>query len=141
MQAVCRKLPARPRHLCPQDGKAAGLILPWCNIEAMERHLAAVSAKVVPGRHAALLLGQARWHVSDRRAVPSNVTIVRLPARWPELDPQGTVWEFMRDDWLSNRVFTGYENIVDRGVDAWNTLEAQPWRIMTLGLREWAHGF
>jgi len=45
--------------ICPQDGKAAGLILPWCNIEAMGLHLAAISAKVAPGRHAALLLDQA----------------------------------------------------------------------------------
>ena len=36
----------------------AGLILPWCNIEAMGLHLAAISAKVAPGRHAALLLDQ-----------------------------------------------------------------------------------
>ena len=64
--------------ICPQDGKVAGLILPWCNIEAMELHLAAISAKVAPGRHAALLLDQAGWHMSDRLAVPSNITIVSL---------------------------------------------------------------
>jgi hypothetical protein len=42
----------------------------------MELHLAAISAKVAPGRHAALLLDQAGWHMSDRLAVPSNITIV-----------------------------------------------------------------
>ena len=77
--------------------------------------------------------------VSARLAVPANITIVPLPAKCPELNPQENVWQFMRDNWLSNRVFTGYDNIVDHCVDAWNKLVAQPWRIMTLGLRDWAH--
>jgi len=83
---------------------------PWCQDEA----------KVAPGRHAALLLDQAGWHMSDRLAVPSNITIVPLPAKCPELNPQENVWEFMRDNWLSNRVFTCYDNIVDHCANAWN---------------------
>jgi hypothetical protein len=50
------------------------------------------------------------------------------------------VWRFVRDNWLSNRVFGSYEEIVDHGFDAWNRLVDQPWIIMSLGLREWAHG-
>ena len=51
------------------------------------------------------------------------------------------VWEFMRDNWLSNRVFTSCDNIIDHCADAWNKAIAQPWRLMTLGLREWANQF
>ena len=69
----------------------------------MDLHLAEISAKVAPGRHAALLLDQAGWHMSERLAVPQNITIVPLPAKCPELNPQENVWEFMRDNWLSNR--------------------------------------
>jgi transposase len=107
----------------------------------MDLHLAEISAKVAPGRHAALLLDQAGWHMSERLAVPQNITIVPLPAKCPELNPQENVWEFMRDNWLWNRVFACYDDIVDHCAYAWNKLEAQPWRIMTLGLRDWAHGF
>jgi hypothetical protein len=46
----------------------------------------------------------------------------------------------MRDTWLSNRIFTSYENIVDHCCEASNKLTDQPWRIMTIGLRDWAHG-
>ncbi len=49
------------------------------------------------------------------------------------------VWEFMRDNWLSNRVFTCYCDIVDHCAFAWNKLAAEPWRIVTLGLCNWAH--
>ena len=107
----------------------------------MELFLAELSARVAPGCHAALLLDQAGWHMSGRLRVPANITIVPLPAKCPELNPQENVWAFMRDNWLSNRVFTCYDNIVDHCADAWNRLVAQPWRIMTLGLRDWEQGF
>ena len=113
--------------ICPNEGKCAGLILPWCNTEAMSLHLAAISAKIAVGAHAALLVDQAGWHLSARLAVPDNITIVALPAKCPELNPQENVWEFMRDNWLSNRVFTCYDNLVDHCCDAWNKLVDQPW--------------
>lgn len=107
----------------------------------MELFLADLSARVAPGCHAALLLDQAGWHMSGRLRVPANITIMPLPAKCPELNPQENVWAFMRDNWLSNRVFASYDDIVDHCAHAWNKLVAQPWRIMTLGLRDWAHGF
>jgi transposase, IS5 family len=42
-------------------------------------------------------------------------------------------------NWLSNRVFASYDDIVGHCCDAWNKLADQPWRIMSLGLCEWAH--
>jgi hypothetical protein len=127
--------------ICPQQGKAAGLVLPWCNIKAMSLHLAEISAQVAPGHHAALLLDQAGWHMSNHLVVPANITLVPLPPKCPELNPQENVWQFMRDNWLSNRVFTSYDNIVEHCCEAWNKLVDQPWRIMTLGLRDRTHGF
>ena len=62
-----------------------------------------------------------------------------LPPRCPELNPVENVWQFMRDNWLSNRVFKSYDDIVDQCCHAWNRLVEQPWRIMSLGLRQWAH--
>jgi hypothetical protein len=47
----------------------------------------------------------------------------------------------MRDNWLSNRVFLNYDDIVDHCCDAWNKLRAEPWRVMSIGLRKWAHEF
>ena len=34
----------------------------------------------------------------------------------------------------------GYD-LVDHCCVAWNKLVNQPWRIMSIGLRHWAHGF
>jgi len=77
----------------------------------------------------------------DRLVVPANITIVPLPAKGPELNPRGKIRQFMRDHWLTSTVFTCYDNIVDHCADAWNKLEAQPWPVMTIGLRDGAHGF
>ncbi len=74
--------------ICPEDGRGAGLVLPWSNTEAMTLHLAAISAQGQPGRHAALLVDQAGWHLSASLVTPGNITIVALPAKCPELNPQ-----------------------------------------------------
>ena len=94
---------------------------------------------VAPGAHAVVLLDQAGWHQSKRLVIPDNITLVPLPAKAPELNPVENVWQFLRDNWLSNRVFSSYTDILDHCCAAWNRLTEQPWRIMSLGLREWAH--
>ena len=127
--------------VCPEDGKAAGLVLPRCNIGAMNLHLAEISAAVAPGAHAVLLLDRAGWHMSAKVAVPPNITLVPLPPKCPELNVMENIWQFMRDNWLSNRVFPSGEAIVDHCCYAWNRLVDQPWRIMSIGLRDWAHRF
>ena len=67
------------------------------------------------------------------------ITIVLFPPRSPELNPVENVWQFMRDNWLSNRVFTSYDDIVDHCCEAWNKLVDRPWTIMSIGMRNWAH--
>ena len=113
--------------------------MPWCDTSAMAEHLKEISAHIAPGAHAVLLLDQAGWHMSPKLAVPSNVTLLSLPPRAPELNPVENVWQFMRDNWLSNRVFESYDDIVGHCSDAWNKLVDQPWRIMSIGIREWAN--
>ena len=56
-----------------------------------------------------------------------------LPPKCPELNPVENVWQFMRDNWLSNRVFKSYDDLVDHCCVAWNKLVDQPWRIMSIG--------
>ncbi len=42
---------------------------------------------------------------------------------------------------LFRRVFKSYDDIVNLSCEAWNKLIDQPWKIMSIGRREWAHGF
>jgi hypothetical protein len=127
--------------ICPSKGKGAGLVLPYCDTEAMNAHLKEISQAVDPGAHAVILLDQAGWHTTPKLRVPANITLLFLPPRSPELNPVENVWQFMRDNWLSNRVFRSYEDIVDHCCDAWTKLSDQPWKIMSIGMRDWAHRF
>ena len=38
-------------------------------------------------------------------------------------------------------IFDSYEQIVAICCEAWNKLIDQPWKIMSIGRRRWAHGF
>jgi hypothetical protein len=67
-------------------------------------HLEEIAFHVAPGAHAVVILDQAGWHGSAELAVPSNITLLPLPPRCPELNPVENVWQFMRDNWLSNRM-------------------------------------
>ena len=125
--------------ICPAEGKGAALVLPHCNTEGMTLHLAEIAAAVAPGAHAVLLLDQAGWHISTGLVIPANITLLPLPSKCPELNRQENVWQFMRDNWLSNRIFKSYDDILDQCCNAWNRLTDQPWRIMSIGLRDWAH--
>lgn len=116
-------------------------MMPWADTHAMGLHLAEISAAVDPGAHAVVILDQAGWHTSGKLLVPENLTLLPLPPRCPELNPVENVWQFIRQNWLSNRIFDGYEDIVTHCCDAWNKLIDQPWRIMSIGLRDWAYEF
>ena len=115
------------------------MVLPWCDTNAMNAHLAEISAAVAPGAHAVLIMDQAGWHTTSKLNLPSNITILPLPPRSPELNPVENIWQFMRQNWLSNRVFESYDQIVALCCDAWNRLRDRPWRVMFIGRRAWAH--
>ena len=125
--------------ICPERGVGAGLVLPICNTQAMNVHLQEISRAVAIGAHAVLLVDRAGWHIAHQLVVPENITLVLLPSKSPELNPVENVWQFMRQNWLSNRVFKNYADIVEHCCFAWNSLVDQPWKIMSIGLRKWAY--
>src|SRR5215207_3656659 len=127
--------------ICPAEGKGAGLVLPRCTTEGMTLHLKEIAQAVAPGAHALVLVDQAGWHQSKRLGVPDNITLVPLPAKAPELNPVENIWQYMRENWISNRIFASYSDILDHCCEAWNKLTDRPWLIMSIGLRDWAHRF
>ena len=106
----------------------------------MALHLAEISLAVAPGAHAVLVMDQAGWHTSAKLEMPGNISIIALPAKCPELNPVENIWQFMRENWLSSRIFTSYDAIIDHCCEAWNKLVDQPWHIMSIGRRKWANG-
>ena len=84
-------------------------------------------------------MDQAAWHTTDKLNVPANTSIIPSPPKCPELNPVENIRQFLRQNWLSNRIFTSHDNTIDYCCEAWNKLVDQPWHIMTIGRRQWAH--
>jgi transposase len=69
--------------------------------------------------------------------VRKNITMILLPSRAPELNPVENIWQYLRQTWLSNRVFDTYDDIINAACDAWRRLIAQPDTITSIGSRQW----
>jgi transposase len=107
-------------------GKGAGLVLPRCTTAGMTLHLKEIAQAVAPEAHALVLVDQAGWHQSKRLVVPANITLVLLPSKAPELNPVENIWQLLRENWISNRIFASYSEILDHCCAAWNKLTDQP---------------
>lgn len=123
--------------ICPARGVGAGLAMPFADTEAMQYHLSEISRMVRRGSHAVLLLDRAGWHTTGNLRWPTNITPILLPSRSPELNPVENVWQYLRGNFLSNRVFETYGDIVDAACDAWNRLIDMPDVIKSIGTRSW----
>lgn len=141
------RLPADQRYqntylfgaICPKRGTGAALVLPTANTEAMQLHLDEISKHVAREAHAVVLMDRAGWHSTGKLSVPKNITIILLPSKSPELNPVENVWQYLRANWLSNRTFETYDDIVDAACRAWNNLIDRPDIITSIGRREWAN--
>ncbi len=122
--------------ICPENGKGAGLVLPRCDSEAMSLHLAKISRSVDPGAHAVLMLDGVGWHSAHDVIVPANLS---PPPYAPELNRVENVWQFLHNNWLGDRIFSSYDDIVDRCCEIWNRLIDQPWKILSPGLPDRAY--
>ena len=114
-------------------------MLPRANTGAMQMHLDEISRNVAARAHAVVLMDRAGWHRTDKLRLPKNLSIILLPSRSPELNPVENIWQYLRQNWLSNRVFESYDDILDTGCEAWNRLVDQPQTIRSIGTRDWAH--
>jgi hypothetical protein len=125
--------------VCPASGAGAGLVLPRADAKTMNLHLKEISTQVAPGAHGVLILDGAGWHQPGKRLrVPSNISLLHFPPYSPELNPVENVWQYLRQNYLSNSVFRNYHAIVDACCNAWNALMDMPDRIRSIASRDYA---
>ncbi len=115
--------------------------MPYADKQAMTLHLAEISQAVAPGAHALVMVDGAGWHTpGGRLKLPANISTLVLPPYSPELNPQENIWQYLRQNYLANRVFETYTAVVDACCAAWNALVQQPEKITSIATREWAKG-
>ena len=82
---------------CPDHNKAAALVLPYANTQAMQEFLEEISRNVHQDKHALVIMDRAPWHMTGKLQIPSNITLLWLPPYAPELNPQESVWRVLKD--------------------------------------------
>jgi hypothetical protein len=124
--------------VCPARGMGAALAMPRVNTEAMQKHLEAIALAVAKDAHALIVLDRAAWHMTAKLKLPGNITLLPQPPKCPDTNPQENIWQYLRQTYLSNRIFESYEAIIDALCDAWRKLIADPPRITSITSRSWA---
>jgi transposase len=105
---------------------------------ALNAHLSEIASSVASDAHAIIVLDGAGWHGWEGLQIPSNITLLTLPAYAPELNPVENVWEYLRKNKLANRLYDDYDAIVSACCQAWNNLIAIPNTIASITRRNWA---
>ena len=124
--------------VCPSRDTGVAIIMPHANTEAMQAHLDEISHAVSPGAHAVIILDKAGWHTTRKLKLPFNLTLLPLPPACPELNSAENIWQYLRQTYLSNRVFDSYNAILDACQDAWRKLLAEVGRVTSIAARDWA---
>jgi hypothetical protein len=89
------------------------LALPYADTD-LQLLLDEISSNVAKGAHAVVILDRAGWHITSKLDMPDNITPIFLPSRAPELNPVENVWQYLRQNWISNTVFENYDAICRR---------------------------
>jgi hypothetical protein len=57
----------------------------------------------------------------------------------PELNPVENIWQYLRQNFVSNRVFRSYQANVDARCEAGNQPIATPTVILSIAIRDWKY--
>ena len=69
--------------------------------------------------------------------MPTNITLVPLPAYSPELNPVERVWLYLKERFLSMRLLNDYKAIVAAASKAWKCLCRETGRLTSLTSYPW----
>lgn len=112
--------------VCPQTGQGEGLLSPRLNTQVVNVFLEQFSATLTPTEHAVMIWDGAGFHTSKQLRVPANITLLRLPAYSPELNPIENLWHYLKSHFWSNRAYQDYEALEQAAVEAWQIAVLNP---------------
>ena len=112
--------------VCSARDAGVALVPPTVAAAAMQVMLDELAQAVGPGAHAVVLIDRAGWHVARELAVPANFTPLFLPPYAPELNAIERISLYLRERFLSHRLWPTYDNILDACCSAWNASSPRP---------------
>lgn len=96
----------------PSSGQTYWWIVPRANADIFERVLAdfAQHFEVSEQQRVVLVIDQARFHTTERIAVPTGIDLLFLPPKSPELQPAERLWPWINEA-IANRVFKSLDEL------------------------------
>jgi len=123
---------------CPERDQAFGLVLPIVSTSAMQAYFDQLGKQVAPGVHALLLMDRAGWHCANDLVIPPNLTPVFLPPYSPKLNAIERLWLYLKEWFLSHRLWADYDAIVDAVCQARQRVTGETKTIKSLCSMAWA---
>lgn len=115
----------------PESGDHFGLILPSVNRDCAKIFMQHLYKHIGSDRKVVLIMDQAKWHFSHNDS--HNIKTLFLPPYSPELNPIERLWLWMKDNYLSNKIFKNYQELIAAGTFAWNQVTAKVVRSIGAG--------
>ena len=120
----------------PLAGRLCSVILPWMDAKAMAMCLRD-TARTFGTEHCVMFLDQAGWHTATTLRVPRSITLCKLPAHSPELNPVESLWKHIREHYFGQKVIHSLEEVEARLCKALRALDEQPEMIKSLCGYDW----
>jgi transposase len=90
-----------------------------------------------PENHLLVVLDGAASHRSGDLKVPEHMTLLRLPAYSPELNPQENVWGAIKPEGFYNCVFNSLDEVETQLVKVLRQFESQWERLKSIAGFDW----
>jgi hypothetical protein len=122
--------------ISPLAGRLCSVILPCMDTKTMAMFLR-VTARTFAAEHGVMFLDQAGWHTATALRVPRSITLCKLPAHSPELNPVESLWKYIREHYFGQTVIHSLEEVEARLCNALRELDDQPEVVKSLCGYSW----
>jgi hypothetical protein len=96
-----------------------------------------VTAQSFATEHCVMFLDQAGWHTATALRVPRSVTLCKLPAHSPELNPVESLWKHIRENYFGQTVIHSLQEVEAQLCKALRALDDQPEVVKSLCGYDW----
>lgn len=117
--------------VAPELGLMTSLLLPSADTDRMTLFLSHVS-QTFAKYFIVMQVDQAGWHGSKELVIPENIRLISQPAYSPEVNPVEHLWEELREKFLSNRVFSSLDLLIEVLCRGLNELTDDPQRLRSM---------
>ena len=106
----------------PSTGKNFSIITSCMDSTIMQCFLSEFSENLEKDTVAFLILDQAAWHKTKTLLIPDNIRLHFLPPYSPQLNPIENLWQYVKSNFLSTRVYKDLEAIITTGCSVMSSL-------------------